>query len=698
MQPILSQDARRNAVLHNVLRIVPTHHRQLLAGWLSALGNPPRGFPEELTAECRRWGFNGFHSAERHIFSLTLAPAPPTTTQQVHFTDSFPPGVLAYRYAAGDVGFDGKTCSKPCITYFAPGNPSFAPVTVSAHPADYPGRPQHDNYLTFITDLFYFIDYEQGKIVPAHKPQDYETAGFNPAKYNPAGISKFLATWGELMGQGLNQIGMSSPQLFAHLEFFIKSVQPIVYLTMQTDLYVQVFKATHDEQGRSELFVGGPFDNAITPQNSGNFPGISNGDVDYHITRSGNVGDGMRLPKTDDISVKFLSSARVVRGEDNGGPSMVTAPHKRGGRVVPAHRQVCDTLSLALAHADEPNLVIRAPNHQASSIVRQLLAKHQIKARFLVDYDHRDSFGPDGVLSPPPDCFFIDLQSYEIPTSPSGTSVMDKWKGVFDSHIPACAGFVALRKVPPPAVDLHAYHFYRFQSTHAYDVLVSTKKSLSRIVGDVSGTSMKFVSVPLLEITTSDSLRQAQHSDNRAKTIGPFNGLQYEVDKGLNLWYPVTTISAKDAKKLRAEFDPPAPSLSPVVRPSVPTTAPAPQQTAPIPAQHPSVATSFSFGGLTSGSSPAPSPVDLAGANFFGAPQGATFSSLAPSGSVFPSPSGGAPQPTPPGPAYKATGQVRKARQDPNLFNFGGGVVLDTPLPENYNPNGGDGPEFDPEN
>lgn len=640
-------------------------------GWRDVLGVPPKSLAPPLAQQLKSIGFNGFRAVERSRILASTSAAPALNKQEVHFTDRFPPGVTALRYAAGDVGLDGKVCSEPRISYFHPTSQDFSPITLSTHPADYPNRPAHESYLRFVTDLFYFVKYEQGKIVPAHKPQDYLTAGFDPRRYNPAGISEFLGNWGSILSFGLDATGMSSAQLFAHLQHCFSTMNPAVYLTMQTDFNISVFKVAH-EDGFPVIFEDGPFAQALNPQNIPSYPGITAEDVNYHVVRVGKIGDGMKAPETDDKLVKFSASSRVVRGENHDGPSLLSVSWERGARVGNAHRQICDTLSLAIPYASKPNLLIRAPNFQAAKVVRSQLAKMGVHPKFLLDYNHRDAFGPHGKLGPDPDDFFIDMLSGHIPPADAGTSVIPVWLEAFKADLPKCAGYIALRKTPPTAVGAGDYHCFRFHSAHTFDVLVTSETSLSRSVGNAEARTVTLVTEPLLELKTPADLRRAQYADNRVKTVGLFNDVVFNVDKGLNLWYPVSQPPVKDAKKLKAEFESIVP---PKPRRLVPAAVP-PVQMGSQP--QPSVPRVFSFG-----QPPAPSAV---AASQTGPP-------LQLPASVAPAPYA----PPPPPPIPSASASVRKQPVDmTGFFKADGGLQGgDGAYDDTFDPDAGDDvPEF----
>jgi hypothetical protein len=119
-------------------------------------------------------------------------------------------------------------------------------------------------------------------------------------------------------------------------------MNPAVYLTMQTDFNISVFKVAH-EDGFPVIFEDGPFAQALSPRNIPAYPGITAENVNYHVVRVGKIGDGMKAPETDDKLVKFSASSRVVRGENHDGPSLLSVSWARGARVGHAHRQICDT-------------------------------------------------------------------------------------------------------------------------------------------------------------------------------------------------------------------------------------------------------------------------------------------------------------------------------------------------------------------
>lgn len=551
-----STDQTRDALIARVLQVVPLAEHSALLGWLEIIGTPPHQLSAASIAAAQQMGFRGFAASERARVQEAKRGAPQLNKQAVHFADSFPPGTIAARFEVGSKDFGGKTVSQSSVTFFHPTEQSFVPVTVSAHPADYPDRPDHVGYLNFISDLMLFIKYEKQIFVPAHKAPEYAAAGFQPTKYNPAAVAEFLGMWGSLLSSGLTAAGLSTAQVFAHLQYALKRLARGIYLTMQTDFYKNVFRVEH-EGSVPVLYENGPFEQAVTMDNYKSYPEVHKVDLGYHVARTGSMKDGMRMPKDDDAQVKLLNASRVIRGEDNAGPSLLTLAYKRGLRSSNLHRQVCDTLSLALPHASKPNLVIRAPNKQSAKLVREYLAKREYRPKFMVAYEDRHDFGDSAVLTPTSKDFFIDMVSGAIPTAESGASIMPRWLEQFKKSIPETSGFVLKRKVPPSALPMEGLHCFAFQSSHAYDFIVTTEKSLERTVGVYTKMvpDPDLVTTALLAMQSPDDIRQNQFRDNRAKTVGLQCNIDWGVDLGLNLWTPPVILAKKDVGKIKVYYE-----------------------------------------------------------------------------------------------------------------------------------------------
>jgi len=288
----------------------------------------------------------------------------------------------------------------------------------------------------------------------------------------------------------------------------------------------------------------------------------------YAIGRSHPIKEDARCPDGDlKMHLQILSQERAVRGENNSKSNYFGQFTYRGTFATKDRLQMCDTISLLMSYRQVVSgdvWVALPPSHLLDSFCSYLASSgfSNVKVRMEDGYDNASSKYPNFVVrGESSQAYFLDMRGNDMPTVSAKEDISEKWckeleKGVNYSLF---KGYVAKRKVPPAyMLKNNKLRFFKFQSSHAFDCLVTNVPMFDyRMVRKYyfNDKDIKFVDEKLaLESIRPGEWQKMVFADSRYRTFAYLNRDYRKIDFGLNLWGIRIDLSKKDRNKRAREF------------------------------------------------------------------------------------------------------------------------------------------------